>query len=75
MYLVSQVLYELFFLTCVYSGEVMCTIHSKVVEDHQKELHPGAVLVLRQVSIKSNLSCVFSNSIVTVESLYKGTPE
>lgn len=27
----------------------MCTIHSKVVEDHQKELQPGAVLVLRQV--------------------------
>ena len=53
----------------------MCTIHSKVVEDHQKELHPGAVLVLRQVSIKSNLSYVFSNSIVTVESLYKDTPE
>ena len=28
----------------------MCTIHSRVVEDYQKDLHPGAVLVLRQVS-------------------------
>ena len=33
----------------------MCTIHSKVVEDHQRELHPGAVLVLRQVSIATSV--------------------
>ena len=32
------------------SGEAMCCIHSKVVEDYQKDLHPGAVLILRQVS-------------------------
>ena len=36
-------------IVCLHAGEVMCTIHSKVVEDHQKELQPGAVLVLRQV--------------------------
>ena len=30
-------------------GEVLCALHHKVVEDHQKELTPGAVLVLRQV--------------------------
>ena len=30
-------------------GEVLCTIHTKVLDDHQKELQPGAVLVLRQV--------------------------
>ena len=34
----------------------MCTIHSKVVEDHQKELHPGAVLVLRQVRVNQFIS-------------------
>ena len=34
----------------------MCTIHSKVVEDHQKELQPGAVLVLRQVGEIISLS-------------------
>ena len=33
------------------SGEAMCCIHSKVVEDYQKDLHPGAVLILRQVSL------------------------
>jgi len=30
-------------------GEVLCTIHTKVLDDHQKELQPGAVLILRQV--------------------------
>jgi hypothetical protein len=33
------------------SGEIMCTIHSQVIEENQKELQPGAVLVLRQVAL------------------------
>ena len=31
-------------------GEILCTIHSKVFEDHQKELQPGAAIILRQVT-------------------------
>lgn len=34
--------------------EVMCTIHSKVVVDHEKELQRGAVLVVRQVGVYFN---------------------
>ena len=61
-------------IVCLHAGEVMCTIHSKVVEDHQKELQPGAVLVLRQVGETISLIVrgvasskqVRSYSIVTV---------
>lgn len=31
------------------AGEIMCTIHSQVLEEYHRELQPGAVLVLRQV--------------------------
>lgn len=31
------------------AGEIMCTIHSQVLEEYRRELQPGAVLVLRQV--------------------------
>ncbi len=29
----------------------MCTIHSQVLEENQRELLPGAVLVLREVNL------------------------
>ncbi len=32
-----------------YTGEILCTIHSRVFEEHQKELQPGAAIILRQV--------------------------
>ena len=32
-------------------GEIMCSVHSQVLEENQRTLQPGAVLVLRQVSI------------------------
>ena len=32
-----------------HAGEILCTIHRKVLEEHQRELQPGSVLVLRQV--------------------------
>ncbi|XP_064401292.1 homologous recombination OB-fold protein-like [Halichondria panicea] len=35
------------------SGEILCTIHSRVFEEHQKELQPGAAIILRQVSLFS----------------------
>ncbi|KAL5496327.1 hypothetical protein EMCRGX_G012586 [Ephydatia muelleri] len=35
------------------TGEVVCALHHKVVEEHQRELTPGAVMVLRQVSVFS----------------------
>ena len=66
----------LFVMNCLHSGEVMCTIHSKVVEDHQKELHPGAVLVLRQVSVKSKLivSHAAGNALLSHASSDIGSP-
>lgn len=30
----------------------MCALHHKVVEEHQRELTPGAVMVLRQVGTR-----------------------
>ena len=34
---------------CDPSGEMQGTIHRRLIEDHQAELRPGSVLVLRQV--------------------------
>ena len=52
------------------AGEVMCTIHSKVVEDYQKELHPGAVLVLRQVKKMQSVYCNVQGGGASGGSLY-----
>ena len=30
-------------------GEMLCTIHQSVMDEHCHELQPGAVLILRQV--------------------------
>ena len=39
------------------AGEIMCTLHARVVEEYQRELQPGAVLILRQVLYeKSHMS-------------------
>ncbi|XP_038044874.1 mucin-5AC-like [Patiria miniata] len=35
------------------SGEMQGTVHRRVVEEHQSELKPGSVLVLRQVGVLS----------------------
>ena len=32
-----------------YTGEILCTIHQSVMEEHKQELQPGAVIILRQV--------------------------
>ena len=34
---------------CICAGEILCTIHQSVMEDHRQELQPGAVIILRQV--------------------------
>ncbi|XP_071505220.1 uncharacterized protein [Diadema antillarum] len=38
---------------CDPSGQMQGTIHRRLVEDHQTELKPGSVLVLRQVGVLS----------------------
>ncbi len=47
----GKLLYTLTWITPwhYHSGEVLCTLHAKVLEEYQRELQPGAVLVLRQV--------------------------
>ena len=45
--------YALRFTACdmptLYTGEILCTIHQSVMEEHKQELQPGAVIILRQV--------------------------
>ena len=39
-------------------GEILCTLHRKVMEEHQSELQPGAALVFRQVQLGKIEHCM-----------------
>jgi hypothetical protein len=53
------------------TGEILCTIHRSVMEEHGQELQPGAVLILRQVTVfspaaRKHYLCVTPDNIVII---------